>query len=355
MKLDFLKPKTPPMLGLDISSSAIKMVELAMSGKSISIERYIVEPLPKDAVVDGKINNLDAVSDAVQHAWKMLGTRVKNVALALPASSVITKKISVPAGMQEADLEMQVETEANQYIPFSLDEVNLDFQVLGPSPMSTEEEEVMIAAARKETVNDRIAVAENSGLKPLVMDVESFATQTALDLIQRQLPNEGADQIIAVVDVGATMMHINIVRNGQQLYFREQSFGGNQLTQDIQRRFNLSSEEAETAKKNGGLPDNYEPEVLRPYMDTLALEITRGLQFFYTSTQFNQIDHVLLAGGGSVLPGLDEVVAGRTQVSTMLANPFLNMVQSSRIKTRQLLLDAPALMIACGLAMRRFD
>lgn len=343
------------MLGIDISSSAVKMVELALSGKSISIERYVVEPLPKDVVVDGKINNLEAVSDALNHAWKMLGSRVKNVAMALPASAVITKKISVPAGMQESDLEMQVETEANQYIPFSLDEVNLDFQVIGPSPVSAEEEEVMIAAARKETVNDRVAVCENAGLKPLVMDVESFATQTALDLIQKQLPNEGLDQIIAVVDVGATMMHINIVRNGQQLYFREQNFGGNQLTQDIQRRFNLSSEEAETAKKNGGLPDNYEPEVLRPYMDTLALEITRGLQFFYTSTQFNEIDHVLLAGGGSVLPGLDEVVAGRTQVSTMLANPFLNMVQSSRIKTRQLLLDAPALMIACGLAMRRFD
>lgn len=326
-----------------------------MSGKSISIERYVVEPLPKDVVVDGKINNLEAVSDAVQHAWKMLGSRVKNVAMALPASAVITKKITVPAGMQESDLEQQVETEANQYIPFSLDEVNLDFQVIGLSPVSAEEEEVMIAAARKETVNDRVAVSENAGLKPLVMDVESFATQTALDLIQKQLPNDGLDQIIAVVDVGATMMHINIVRNGQQLYFREQNFGGNQLTQDIQRRFNLSSEEAETAKKNGGLPDNYEPEVLRPYMDTLALEITRGLQFFYTSTQFNEIDHVLLAGGGSVLPGLDEVVAGRTQVSTMLANPFLNMVQSSRIKTRQLLLDAPALMIACGLAMRRFD
>ncbi len=355
MKLDFLKPKTPPMLGIDISSSAVKMVELALSGKSISIERYVVEPLPKDVVVDGKINNLEAVSDALSHAWKMLGSRVKNVAMALPASAVITKKISVPAGMQESDLEMQVETEANQYIPFSLDEVNLDFQVIGPSSVSAEEEEVMIAAARKETVNDRVAVCENAGLKPLVMDVESFATQAALDLIQKQLPNEGLDQIIAVVDVGATMMHINIVRNGQQLYFREQNFGGNQLTQDIQRRFNLSSEEAETAKKNGGLPDNYEPEVLRPYMDTLALEITRGLQFFYTSTQFNEIDHVLLAGGGSVLPGLDEVVAGRTQVSTMLANPFLNMVQSSRIKTRQLLLDAPALMIACGLAMRRFD
>ena len=355
MKLDFLKPKTPPMLGLDISSSAVKMVELAQAGKSISIERYVVEPLPKDAVVDGKIANLEAVADAVRHATKMLGSRIRNVAMALPASAVITKKIAVPAGLQESELELQVETEANQYIPFSLDEVNLDFQTLGPSPMSEEEVEVLIAAARKETVNDRVAVAENAGLIPKVIDVESFATQSALDLIQRQLPNEGLDQIIAVVDIGATMMHINIVRNGQQLYFREQAFGGNQLTQDIQRRFNLSSEEAETAKKSGGLPDNYEPEVLRPYMDTLALEVSRGLQFFYTSTQFNQIDHVLLAGGVSALQGLDEVVAGRTQVSTMVANPFLNMVQSSRIKTKQLLQDAPALVIACGLAMRRFD
>jgi len=311
--------------------------------------------LPRDAVVDGKIVNLEAVAEAVRHAWKLMGTRVKSVAMALPSSAVISKKITATAGLQEADLEAQVEAEANQYIPFSLDEVNLDFQVLGPSPVSPEEVEVLIAAARKETVNDRVAVAEHSGLKPLVMDVEAFATQTAFDLIAKQLPNEGVDQIVAIVDIGATTMHINVVRNGQQLYFREQAFGGYQLTQDIQRRFSLSTEEAEAAKKTGGLPDNYEPEVLRPYMDTLALEISRGLQFFYTSTQFNQIDHVLLAGGGSVIQGLDEVVAGRTQVSTLIANPFLNMVQASRIKTRQLLMDAPALMIACGLALRRFD
>ncbi|GAB3262953.1 pilus assembly protein PilM [Chitinimonas naiadis] len=355
MNLDFLKPKTPPLIGVDISTSAIKMVELSEAGKHLTIERYVIEPLPKEAVVDGNIANLELVGEAVKRAWRMLGSRVKNTALALPAAAVITKKITVPAGQTEIELEMQVETEANQYIPFALDEVNLDFQVVGPSLATPDEVEVLIAASRKEKVEDRVAAVETAGLKALVMDVESFATQAAYELIERQLPNNGEGQTVAIVDIGAAMMHINVLRDGQQIYAREQAFGGNQLTQDIQRKFSLSAEEAEAAKRNGGLPDNYEPEVLQPFMDSLAMEIARALQFFFTSTQYNSVDHILLAGGCSVIPGLDEVVASRTQVSTMIANPFLNMTQSSRIKTRQLLLDAPSLLIACGLALRRFD
>ncbi|WP_269533742.1 pilus assembly protein PilM [Chitinimonas sp. BJYL2] len=355
MNLDFLKPKTPPLIGVDISTSAVKMVELTDTGKHLTVERYVIEPLPKDAVVDGNIANLEAVGEAVKRAWRVMGTRVRNAALALPAAAVITKKITVPAGQTEAELEMQVETEANQYIPFALDEVNLDFQVLGPSAATPDEVEVLIAASRKEKVEDRVAAIESAGLKALVMDVESFATQAAFELIARQLPDSGQGQTVAVVDIGAAMMHINVLRDGQQVYSREQAFGGNQLTQDIQRKFNLSADEAEAAKRNGGLPDNYEPEVLQPFMDSLAMEVSRALQFFFTSTQFNSVDHVLLAGGCSVIPGLDEVVASRTQISTMIANPFLNMTQSSRIKTRQLLLDAPSLLIACGLALRRFD
>ena len=355
MNLDFLKPKSPPLIGVDISTSAVKMVELAEAGKHLTLERYVIEPLPKDAVTDGNIANLDAVGEAVKRAWRVMGTRVRNAGLALPAAAVITKKITVPAGQTENELEQQVETEANQYIPFALDEVNLDFQVIGPSPATPDEVEVLIAASRKEKVEDRVAAIEAAGLRALVMDVESFATQAAFELIQRQLPNNGAEQTIAVIDIGAAMMHINVLRDGQQIYSREQSFGGNQLTQDIQRKFSLSSEEAEAAKRNGGLPDNYEPEVLQPFMDSLALEISRALQFFFTSTQYNTVDHILLAGGCSVISGLDEVVASRTQVSTMIANPFLNMTQSKHIKTRQLLLDAPSLLIACGLALRRFD
>ena len=356
INFDWLSAKGLPIIGLDISTTAVKLVELSDAGKGmLRIERYIIEPLPKDAVMDGNIANLDQVADTLRTAWKNLGTRVKNVALALPSSAVITKKILVPASLTGIDLENQVEAEANQVIPFSLDEVNLDFQVLGASPGSPDDVQILLAAARKEKVEDRVAVAEAAGLNALIMDVESYATQTACELVLQQLPNGGRDQTAAVVDIGAAMMHINVLHNGQSIYMREQSFGGNQLTQEIQRRYSLSSEEAEIAKRQGGLPENYEAEVLQPFMDTLALEVARAIQFFFSSSQFNRVDHILLAGGCAMIPGLDEIVATRAQSSTMIANPFASMALSSRIKPKQLTLDAPALLIACGLAMRRFD
>jgi len=284
-----------------------------------------------------------------------MGTNIKNLALALPSAAVITKKIIVPAGQQESDLELQVETEANQYIPFALDEVNLDFQVIGPAPNSPDDVEVLIAASRKEKIEDRVAAAEAAGLKATVMDVESFATQTAFELIQRQLADHGKDQNIAIVDVGTTMMNLNVLRNGQSIYMREQPFGGNQLTQEIQRQFGMSPEEAEAAKRSGGLPDNYDSDVLAPFLDTLGLEVARALQFFFTSSQFNQVNQILLAGGCAAIPGIDEIVTRRTSVPTMVANPFANMALSSKIRPKLLSSDAPSLMVACGLAMRRFD
>ena len=356
MLANLFQSQSPALIGVDISSSAVKMVEIEQVGKNLlRVERYAIETLPKDAVADGNIMNLEAVAETMRRAWKRMGTRVKCVSLALPAAAVITKKIIVPAGLREDELEAQVETEANQYIPFALDEVNLDFQVLGPSPSGPEDVEVLIAASRKEKVEDRVAAAESAGLKALVVDVESYATQTACELVAQQLPNAGRDQTIAVVDIGAAMMHINVLHNSQSIYMREQSFGGNQLTQEIQRRYSLSSDEADIAKRQGGLPENYESEVLQPFMDTLALEVARAIQFFFSSSQFNRVDHILLAGGCAMIPGLDEIVATRAQASTMIANPFASMALSTRIKPKQLTLDAPALLIACGLAMRRFD
>jgi len=356
LSLDIFKPKAPPLFGMDISSSAVKMVELADAGKSgYRVDRYAIEPLTKDSVIDGNIANLETVAETVRRCWKKLASRTKNVAIALPTAAVITKKIIVPAGLSEQDLEFQVEGEANQYIPFALDEVNLDFQVVGQAPSSPEEVEVLIAASRKEKVEDRVAVAEAAGLKALCMDVESYAMQTAFELIRQQLPNEGLDQNVAVVDIGAAIMNITVLRNDQAVYTREQAFGGNQLTQDIARHYGLSQEEAENAKRSGGLPDSFEAEVLRPFMENAALEIQRAMQFFFTSTQFNSVEHVLLTGGTSTLPGLEDVVSTRVRINTMVANPFANMSISPRIQLKRLISDAPALMIACGLAMRRFD
>ena len=324
------KTKAPALIGCDISSSSVKLVEIADAGKNVyRVERYSIEPLPRDAVVDGNINNLEAVSDCLKRGWKRMGTNIKGLALALPSAAVITKKIVVPAGQMENELELQVETEANQYIPFALDEVNLDFQVIGPAPNSPDDVEVLIAASRKEKIEDRVAAAESAGLKAMVVDIESFAIQTAFELIERALPDNGKDQNIAIVDVGTTMMNLNVLRNGQSIYMREQPFGGNTLTQEIQRAFGMSPEEAEAAKRTGGLPDNYDVEVLAPFMDTLGLEVARALQFFFTSTQFNQVNHILLAGGCAAIPGIDEVVTRRTSVSSMVANPFANMALSS--------------------------
>jgi type IV pilus assembly protein PilM len=350
------KAKMPPLVGTDISSSAIKMVELAEGSRgTYRVERYAIEPLPKDSVVEGNINNLDAVSDALKRCHKRLGSGIKNLALALPNAAVISKKILVPAGQREEDLELQVETEANQYIPFSLDEVNLDFQVLGPAPNNPEDVEVLIAASRKEKVEDRVAAAEAAGLRAVVMDVDVFAAQTAFELIEAQLPGRARDQNVAIVDVGASVMAVNVLRNDQSIYMREQPFGGNQLTQEIQNRFGLSPEEAEAAKRAGGLPENYESDVLQPFLDMMGLEVARALQFFFTSTQHNQVHHIVLSGGSAAIAGADEAVSRRVQVNTIIANPFANMALSSRVRPRNLTQDAPSLMVACGLAMRRFD
>src|SRR3982751_2330534 len=293
MQFDLFTPKAPPLFGLDISSSSVKMLEIVEAGKgAYRVERYAIEALPREAVVDGNINNLEAVTESVKRAHKRLGTRTRYVAMAVPSGAVITKKIVVAASLREEELEVQVEGEGNQYIPFALEEVNLDFQILGPSPTSPEEQEVMIAATRKEKVEDRVAVAESAGLKALVMDVESFAQQTALSLVVQSLPAGGKDQNVAIVDVGANVMNVTVLRNDQSIYTREQAFGGNQLTQDIVSRYGMSAEEAENAKRSGGLPDDFEAEVLRPFMENLAGEIQRALQFFFTSTQYHTVEHI---------------------------------------------------------------
>ncbi len=344
------------MIGVDISTSAVKMVELSGSSNgAYHLNGYSVAAIAKEAIVDGNIVGLEQVSDAVKLAWKLLGSKEKRVALALPSSAVITKKVLLPADMREEDMEVQVEAEANQYIPFPLEEVNIDFQEIGVAPNNPDEVDVLIAAARKEKIEDRVAAAEDAGLKVSVMDVDTYATEAAYSLVATQLPNSGKDQTVMIVDMGAAMMHINVMHDNKSVYVREQAFGSAQLTQEIQRRFGLSSEEAEVAKRKGGLPDSYEAEVLQPFIQSLSTEVARALQFFTSSTQYNRVDHIALAGGGAAIPAIDVAVQDRTQVNTIVANPFHSMSLGSKVKQQQVAIDAPALMVACGLAMRGVD
>jgi len=346
--------KKLPLVGLDISSSGIRLVELSDAGKNqLRLECFASEPLPRGAVVDGNIENIEQVSDAVARAWKKSGTRAKQVALGMPPASVITKKIILPGSLSEDNLELQVETEASQYIPFALDEVRLDFDVIGPVDSSPEDIEVMLAATRKEKVEDRVAVAQAAGLKPIVMDIESYAARAAIERITQQKAHRG--QILGLFQIGTNVTHVSILQDGEVLYEREQPFGGHSLTQDIVRNYGLSYEEAELRKKTGDLPDGYQTDILEPFLENAALEVTRAIQFFFTSTPYSQIDQIFLAGGCATIPGLVETVADRTRISTAVVSPFTGMQLGPNVREKQLRAEAPAYLVACGLAMRRFD
>jgi type IV pilus assembly protein PilM len=353
--LRLFKRKGAAVLGLDISSTAVKLLELAQSGSRYRVESYAVVPLPPHAVVEKSIADVEAVGAAIAKAAKRAGTRLRHAAVAVAGSAVITKVISMPASLSESDMESQIRLEADQYIPYPMEEVNLDFQVLGPSEKKPDTLDVLLAASRSENVDVRVAAVELGGLVPKIVDVEAFAMETAFGLLAPQLPDEGRGRIIAVADVGATMTTLNVLHDFKTIYTREQVFGGKQLTEEIQRRYGLSYEEAGMAKKQGGLPDNYGPEVLDPFKEAMAQQVSRSLQFFFSSSQYNNVDHIVLAGGCASIAGIDELIAEKISTSTSIANPFANMALSSKVKPHALSSDAPALMIACGLAMRSFD
>ncbi|MQR02686.1 pilus assembly protein PilM [Glaciimonas soli] len=353
--------KNTPLVGIDISASSVRLVELSQVTErtktavaEFRLERFATEPLPRGAVVDGNIENIEQVTEVVRRLWKKSGASTKNVALGMPSASVITKKIILPGGMTDDELEMQVESEANQYIPFALDEVSLDFDVIGPALQSPEDVEVLLAATRKEKVEDRVAVAEGAGLKPIVMDIESYAARGAIDRLIAQLPKAGKGKIIGLFQLGAQNTHISVLLDDQLIYEREQAFGGQQLTQDIVRAYGLSFDEAEAKKRSGDLPENYQKEILAPFLENAALEVTRAIQFFFTSTPYTRVDQLFLAGGCAIIPGMVEAVAGRAKVSTSVISPFAGMKLAPNVREKQLRADAPSYLVACGLAMRRF-
>lgn len=343
------------MLGLDISSSSVKLVELGQDkAGNLVLERCAIVPLERGWITDGNIEKFDEVADAVRRLVKKSGSKTKNVAMALPPSAVITKKITLPGGMSDQELEMQVETEANQYIPFPLDEVSLDFCIVGPSATSGGDVDVLIAASRREKVQDIQGLAEAAGLKPVIVDVESYASRLATSRLIANLPNKGLGNIVALFEVGAQTTSMQVIRDDEVLYDRDQAFGGAQLTQLIVRQYGFSLEEAESKKRSGELPDDYDTSVLRPFVESMVQEIGRALQFFFTSTPHNKVDYVMLAGGSAALPGLTAAVTKHTTFACTLVNPFEGMEMGEGVRLKKITREAPSYLTSCGLALRRF-
>jgi len=353
--LGLFTKKANTLLGIDISSTSVKLLELSRSGSRYRVEAYAVEPLPANAVVEKNIAELEGVGQALQRVVAKAKTGCKSAVVAVSGSAVITKIIEMDAGLSDEELENQLKIEADQYIPYPLEEVAIDFEVQGPAPRSPGRAEVLLAACRKENVEIREAALALAGLTAKVVDVEAYALERSYGLLAPQLGAAHGELTVAVVDIGATMTTLSVLHNGRTIYTREQLFGGRQLTEEIQRRYGLSQEEAGLAKKQGGLPDDYDSEVLLPFKEAVVQQVSRSLQFFFAAGQFHDVDCILLAGGTASIPGLDHMIQLKIGTQTLVANPFADMALSSKVNAGALASDAPALMIACGLALRSFD
>lgn len=341
------------LVGVDISSTTVKLLELSVKNGRYWVESYAVMPLPENSVVEKSILNPEAVADALERVVNLANPHTTHVAIAVPTSMVIHKIIEMDADMSDEEREVQIRMDAEQYIPFPLDEVSLDFEVLPDRLANPNRVNVLLVATRTENVDTRVEVLELAGLVSKVADVESYAMERAFSVFADTLPM-GANTV-GILDIGHTMTTLSVMQKGKIIYTREQVFGGRQLTQDIQSRYGLSFEEAGRAKKERTLPDDYDTEVLEPFLDAVVQQAARSLQFFFSSSQFNEIDHILLAGGNANIPGLAKLLQQKLGYRVTIANPFLQMGFSPQIDIKKIENDASSLMVACGLALRSFD
>ena len=354
MLANLFNKKSKALLGVDISSTSVKILELSHNNGRYQVEAYACEPLPPNAIVEQSISNDEAVGEAIRKCLTRSRAGARRAAIAVAGSAVITKTVQMNGKLKDDEMDFQIRAEADQYIPYPLDEVALDWEVQGPAATGNDMVNVLLAACRSETVERRKDAVEYANLEAGVVDVEAFCTERAFSLLRNQLDGDEIETV-AIVDIGATMTTLSVLHEGKSIYTREQLFGGRQLTEDIMRRYGLAEEEANRAKIEGGLPDDYESEVLDHFRRAVVQQVSRSLQFFYSSSQFNDVDYIILAGGTSSIPHLAEQVQEAMGIATVIANPFVSMTLSQKVNPNLLSSDAPSLMIVCGLAMRSFD
>ena len=344
----------PHVVGLDISSSAVKILELSKRGERVSVESFASEPLPANAVSDKQVVEVDAVASAISKAADRARIQTKQVAIAVGGASVISKVIQMSSEMTEEEMDEQIRADAAQYVPYPIEEVSLDFHVLGPTKGDPTTHDVLLAACRRDQVEGRCAAVEAAGLKPKIVDVEVYARENACQYLRHQMPDQGVNRIVALVDVGSSGTTVDILHNLQLVYTRDQAFGGRQLTEDVMRQFGMSAEEAIKAQKAGALAEPYESELVPRFVADLSQQIDRSLQFFFAASHYSQVDQILLAGGGVSLPNVERMIQDKLQVTCALAKPFAQMSVASRARPKVLAAEDKSLLVALGLASRAF-
>lgn len=349
--MGLFKPRAPAVVGIDISSTAVKLIELSRSERRYRIESWAVEPLPADAIRDKIVSDVDAVGAAVKRALERSGCKLKHAAAAVAGSAVITKILSLPSGLSDDDLEGQVQVEAAQFIPYPLDDISLDFHVLGNR--GTELVDVVMAACRTETVDARVAALELAGLTMRVVDVEAFAIARSAELLPAVQQAPG-DAVTAVFDIGAGSTTMIVLREGRLVYTREHAFGGRALVEDVQNRYGLSYDEALAGVRTRSLPESYAEDVMPAFRHTVAVQLGRLLQYFYAGSEFSRVDQIVVSGGTAMMPDLAPAISSEIGVPAHAGNPLADMARASRVPARAVE-EGASMMIACGLALRSFD
>ncbi|MDN5938652.1 MAG: pilus assembly protein PilM [Salinisphaera sp.] len=344
----------PGLMALDISSTRIKLLALSGGPASFQIDSYASEALPAGAVQDHRIVDPELLGQCIRRVVKRSGCRRKQAAVAVAGASVISKVIELPATLRESEIEDQIEDEADAYIPYPVNEVSLDFQQLGPAESDADMQQVLLAACRRETVEDRVAAAALAGIDVQVVDVEAYALQNACALLLAQLPGGGRQQTVAVADVGASATALHVLHDGETVYTREQGFGGNQLIEEIQRHYQLQSPQQALEQLQGNRLDAAFTEGALPrFIARIAQQVDRSLQYFFTqASQYPSIDTLFVAGGCALLAGMVDGIGRELEVDTRLANPLAGIRAAGAARRNRVEAEGPALMVATGLAMR---
>jgi type IV pilus assembly protein PilM len=347
--------KSKPLVGLDIGSSAVKAVELTRSKKGYEVTGFAFEALGPDAVVDGAIMDAPAVSETIKRTFASGKFKLKTVAAGVSGHSVIVKRVVVPA-MTEADVEVSIQMDAEQYIPFEIAEVNLDYQIVGPGSTYGDDEpgyEVVLVAAKKDKIQNHTNVISLAGRVPEVVDIDAFALQNTFEANYPDDPHVTT----ALLNIGASLMNINITKGGMPLFIRDVSVGGNQYTDILQKELQLNFQEAEDLKlgKTGGSEVEMVQPLLESITDMLIMEVQKTFDFFRETYPSESITQVLISGGTSHMPGLAAKIQETFGYPTEVLNPFRSITVSPKVNAERITTLGPALAVAVGLALRGFD
>ena len=346
--------KTDPVIGLDIGSTSVRLLQLSSHGSGYRIDHFAIEPLGEGVVVEKAVQDVEAITNAISRALKSSGTRAKSCAIAVSGSAVFTKTISLPADLADADIESQVQIEANQYIPYPLNEVSLDFEVLGPSARNADLIDILLAASKSENVESRQDAIDAAGLKAKIVDVEAFAIANAFELIRKR-DGVNRSEAVGLFDIGYDQTTLLVIKGGQVIYTRDHPFGGHQLLEETQRRYDMTAQQAGFFERNEDAPDDFEEEVLEPFQLNVVHQISRALQFYASSNEYSNLGTIYLSGGTASLRGLAPMVQQELGMTTRIADPITGMDIAQNVAVTAIKRNSNNLMIAMGLALRGFD